>query len=72
MMCTVAGGSWVCVGAGWFLFSFFSFHTSPVAVLSSFGGVLVTPLLVNEFGSPSTNVQKKTTSSDSPKVSNSG
>ena len=59
MMCTVAGGSCVCVGAGGFLFSFFSFCTSPFAVLSSFGGVLVTPLLINEFGSPPANIQKK-------------
>ena len=59
MVCMVAGGSWVCVGAGGFLFSFFSFCTSPFAVLSSFGGVLVAPLLTNEFGSPPANIPKK-------------
>ena len=43
MVCTVAGGSWVCVGVGGCPFSFFSFCTSPFAVLSSVGGVLLLP-----------------------------
>ena len=59
MVCTVAGGSWVCVGVGGCPFSFFSFCTGPFAVLSSFGGVLVTPLLINEFGKLCQHSKKK-------------